>query len=113
MKKICLIPLFFFLTLIFGCKKSTVAPTQAELNATTIQNVMHQDGIHRVLITQSGDQFPDSFNSTDGVDYKFSNGFLTVEGYNNTYNLEFLKSYEVTNVSVSGVGSVEAIVLTF
>jgi hypothetical protein len=118
MKKIAICILLALCIVNMSCKKETISPTQAEVTASQLQNVIHTNSIHRVVAVGIGNIFPNSFSSTEGTVFSFSNGFITISGYDESYNLAYLVSYNIANVNIvnnngSSAGSDQALILNF
>ena len=110
----------FSVSLIFlqsSCSKEEALKTQAELTAIELQNVIHTRKPQRVVAVGYNEMFPNSFSSATGVSYSFSNGFILIDGYSRTFNLTYLKAYDIANVIIhDGTGPVttsSALILYF
>ena len=115
MKKQLLLFLFTSVIICASCRKTTTL-TQAEATASELQNAIKANQVNRVVVVIN-DQFPNYFNSDAGIKYSFSNGFVTISGYADVFNLTYLVSYDVSNVSISDNGSTfttsKALILNF
>ncbi|WP_147206382.1 hypothetical protein [Segetibacter aerophilus] len=102
MKKPHLLLVLLSIALFYSsCTKERLSLTQAELTAGEIQNVINSQQLKRVVAVAYNETFPNSFPSSVGTTFSFSNGFITISGYSRSFNLTYLKAYEVANVVIS------------
>jgi hypothetical protein len=84
-----------------ACSKQTATPTPAQIVEAQLQKVINANGITRVVIVSYSAVFPNSFPSSTGISFSFSNGFITVSGYPQSFNLSYVKAYDIENVIIS------------
>lgn len=111
---------FIFLALLLGfssCKKEALQPTQAQLNQQELQQVIKKNGIDRVEELGINESFPSYFSSEDGMSFTFSNGFISIYGYAQSFNLAYLAAYNIQDVIIrdnqGNTSTAQALVLYF
>lgn len=89
-----------------SCTKEEPSVTQAELTTAELKNVINEKKPQRIIAIGYNETFPNSFPSSTGVNYSFSNGFIFIDGYERAFNLSYLKAYNLANVMIfdGGVG---------
>lgn len=116
MKRVLLIALAFFTVTMFSCKKERVQPTQAEQTAILLKDVIQSKGIERVVATDFNGSLNEVPFST-GLEHSFDKGFITISGYGQALNLQYLQAYAISNIRVrDNQGKIEyseALVLYF
>jgi hypothetical protein len=97
-----------------SCKKEYNQPTQAEVTATELKNVIKTNGIGRIIPWEYDSIFPNSFSSIAGTNFSFSNGFLNVNGFSYAaYNLDTIANVNVMNENGNIVKTDKALILYF
>lgn len=100
MRALSLITLVTLLLGFCSCKKEVIEPTQAQLNQQELMQVIKKNGIDRVVIVGFNQRFPDYFSSSEGMSFTFSNGFISIHGYEQSFNLAYLMAYNIENIRI-------------
>ncbi len=101
MKNFRLLLVLFSITFFYtSCTKENISPTQAELTAIELQNVINSQQLKRVVAVEYNEPFPNSFTSSVGTTFSFSNGFITISGYSRSFNLTYLRAYDISNIII-------------
>jgi len=100
MKKI--ISIFCVFVIFSACKKETViTPTSADQITAQILNVIKSNNVQRVICWSDNTGFPATPIPIDyGRNWNIENGFISINGTYDVYNLIYLDSYEVGNIDV-------------
>ncbi|MCG2613371.1 hypothetical protein LZZ85_03730 [Terrimonas sp. NA20] len=111
-----LYPVLLSLTILLsfsGCKKETIIVSPAEQTANEIRSVAEKNNISGVFATRIG-QFPGQFPAEATTTWTISNGFFN-PNYSSmpSYNLAYLVSYNISNVTLSNGTSSKALILYF
>jgi hypothetical protein len=105
------IGIIFLLT---SCTKTVVSPTSGDQITTEIQRVIAEKQLKRVYPVKYNDVFPNYFPIDSGTQWSFSNGFIQVNyGVSSSYNLLFLRYYDVHQIGLSDGSSAQALILYF
>jgi|GEM_PF-4769065 len=99
--RIALSLLILMTLVIYGCKKETITLSQAQTNQEALQKAISTSNVKRVFIINDGDPTPSSYDSSVGNGYAFSDGFISVTGYTNSYNLRYVKSYFTAKIMIT------------
>src|SRR5262245_51882220 len=98
--RIALIPILF-LFLFSSCEKDEVL-TEAEKTQQELQDVITHQNVQRVYAFDYPGGGWSTLPASLGVGWTFSNGYITIYGYNTNQNrnLAYLYTYDVVNVPV-------------
>ncbi|WP_298298870.1 hypothetical protein [Hydrotalea sp.] len=100
MKKIFTIFILFFL--FSACKKETViTPTSADQISSEILNVIKSNYVKRVICWSDNTGFPGTpIQINYGKSWNIENGFISISGNYDVYNLLYLDRYDINNITV-------------
>jgi hypothetical protein len=100
MKKIISILCVF--VIFSACKKETViSPTSADQITAQILNVIKSNNVQRVICWSDNTGFPGTPVSSDyGKNWNIENGFISINGNYDVFNLLYLDRYDISNISV-------------
>ena len=102
------------LTVLLGaCRKDNIRPTSAEETANELQRVISSQQIDRVYPFQYPGGAWASLPASAGATWTFSNGYLNVYNFSETYNLEYLYYYQVSKVTLDNGKPALALLLYF
>lgn len=109
------ISLFILLAiLLISCTKTVTQQTSGDQITAEIQRVIADKQLKRVYPAKYNDIFPNYFPLDSGTQWNFSNGFIQINyGLSSSYNLLFLRYYDVHQVVLSDGSSVQALILYF
>jgi hypothetical protein len=100
MKKIISILCVF--VIFSACKKDTViTPTSADQITAQILNVFKSNNVQRINCWSDNTGFPGTPVSSDyGKNWNIENGFISINGNSDVFNLLCLYRYDISNISV-------------
>lgn len=97
-----------------SCTKTLDSKTSADQITMELQRVISERQLKRVYPVKANDVFPNFFRPETGTKWTFSNGFVQVNyGLLSSYNLLFLKYYDVYQIDLSDGTNDKALILYF
>jgi DNA-directed RNA polymerase delta subunit len=81
-----------------SCTKEVIQPTQAEIISNQLTDLISKEKVTRVIYFEGVANYDNTSIIGDfGDDFRFDKQFVTIEG--KSWNLNFLKKYEVRTIS--------------
>ncbi|MBI2282586.1 MAG: hypothetical protein HYU71_02645 [Bacteroidetes bacterium] len=97
-----------------SCTKTLDSKTSGDQITSELQRVISERQLKRVYPVKYNDVFPNFFRPETGTQWTFSNGFIQVNyGLLSTYNLLFLKYYNIHQIDLSDGTTAQALILYF
>lgn len=114
MKNILILLSIVLFILFVSCTKTLDSKTSGDQITLELQRVISERQLKRVYPVKYNDVFPNFFRPESGTQWTFSNGFIQVNyGLLSTYNLLFLKYYDVHQIDLSDGTTDKALILYF